>query len=203
MANFAIVILAAGNSSRMGQPKQLLDYGGKPLIRHAAEVALASAASAVVVVCGQLEPETRQALEGLPVQIASNPQWAGGMGTSIQAGLRALENQNVDGAIITLADMPMLTPAIYNNLIDTQAYTQKPIVTAEYAGTVGVPVLFTKALFPPLLALAPNQGCKGVILAHTAEAHRLPCPEAEIDIDTPADYARLRFPLEPCYREIP
>lgn len=189
MANFAIVILAAGNSSRMGQPKQLLDFGGRPLIRHAAEVALASLGRPVVVVCGQYEPEARFALGGLPVQFSSNPQWAGGMGTSIHAGLRVLENQPLDGAILTLGDMPLLTARTYDDLILSHIASARPIVASTYAGTFGVPVLFSKKFFPALAALAPNQGCKGVIQANLNNTLQLACPEAEADIDTPADYA--------------
>lgn len=189
MANFAIVILAAGNSSRMGQPKQLLDFGGRPLIRHAAEVAIASLGRPVVVVCGQYEPETRHALAGLPVQIAGNPAWEGGMGTSIQAGLRALENQPLDGAILTLGDLPLLTADTYDNLILSHLSSSRPIVASSYAGTFGVPVLFSKQFFPALAALAPHQGCKGVIQTNLPDTLQIACPEAEADIDTPADYA--------------
>ncbi len=190
MANFGIVILAAGNSSRMGQPKQLLDFGGQPLIRHAAQAAIDSRGHSVVVVCGQFEDEIRGALHGLAVEIAPNPHWAGGMGTSIQAGLRALAPYRPDGVILTLGDLPMLTSATYNQLLDAHSSSAKPIVASAYAGTVGVPVLFTKEYFEPLMALTPAQGCKGIILAHEGDALRLPCPEAEADVDTPVDYAR-------------
>ncbi len=191
MANFGIVILAAGNSSRMGRPKQLLDFGGQPLIRHAAQAALASRGHPVIVVCGQFEAEIRSALHGLPVEIAPNPQWSGGMGTSIQAGLGVLAPHYADGVILTLGDLPLLTAATYNQLLDAHSASAKPIVASAYAGTVGVPVLFTKEYFAPLMALDPAQGCKGIILAHEADALRLPCPEAEADVDTPTDYRSM------------
>ncbi len=187
MANVAIVILAAGGSTRMGKPKQLLDFGGKPLIRHAAEAAFGSLGRPVVVVCGPYEEEIRRALDGLPVVFAVNPEWEGGMGTSIHAGIAAV---TADAAILTLGDMPLLSARTYDHLILSHKASGRPIVTSAYSGTVGVPVLFAKRLFPALAALAPGSGCKGVILSHMEEALSIACPEAEADVDTPADYER-------------
>lgn len=188
MARIGIVLLAAGNSTRMGQPKQLLDFGGKPLIRHCAEAALASRCRPVIVVCGEREAEIRTALAGLPVECVANPEWAGGMGTSIHAGLTALAEHAVDGVVLTLGDLPLLTAGIFDGLIAAQEASGKPIVAAAYSGTVGVPVLFLKPHFGALLALAPNQGCKGVILGNASVALHIPCPEAEVDVDTPEEY---------------
>lgn len=80
---------------------------------------------------------------------------------------------------------------VLNRLVQIHDETQSPIVTAEYAGTVGVPVLFARAYFPHLRALAPGQGCKGVIMNHRKDSMGMPCPEAETDIDTPEDYRRV------------
>ena len=93
--------------------------------------------------------------------------------------------------ILALADQPLITAEIYNRLVAGHEMTGKPIVTSEYAGTVGVPVLFAKEYFPHLLALQPEQGCKGVILRYPTSALRIACPEAEADIDTQVDYQRL------------
>lgn len=192
MSEVAIVLLAAGGSERMGTPKQLLDFGGKPLIRHAAETALASGCQRVIVVGGAHLPPVRAALDGLPVELAVNPQWTAGMGTSIQTGVRAALAHGADAVILALADQPLITAAIYNRLMDSQRTSRQPIVSASYAGTVGVPVLFTSEYFPSLLELQPSQGCKGVILRHAANALLLEVPEAEADVDTPGDYARLQ-----------
>lgn len=189
--NHAIILLAAGNSSRMGSLKQLLDYNGKPLVQHAAEVALASGCAKVVVVVGANAAQVAGALTDMPVEIVQNTLWAEGMGTSIQAGVRAVEALGLPGAILALADQPLITPAILRNLADEHHRTGKPIVASQYAGTVGVPVYFAQSHFAPLLALAPDQGCKGVILKHGNESLRIDYPEAEVDIDTPADYERL------------
>jgi molybdenum cofactor cytidylyltransferase len=192
MPEFGVVILAAGSSSRMGSPKQLLDYGGKPLLRHAVDVALASMCRNVMVVLGARANELRPALEGLPVNILENPRWEEGMGTSIRTGVEKAQADGLDGVILALADQPLVTPEILDRLVRTHIETGQPIIAAQYAGTVGVPVFFSREFFPNLLALKPGQGCKGVILAHAGNAIHLDCPEAEMDIDTPQDYDRVQ-----------
>lgn len=191
LSDYAIVILAAGNSTRMGQPKQLLPYLGKPLIRHAVEQALSSRCSTVVVVLGANAAIIRPALADLPVCIMENADWERGMGTSIHSGLAALADVSVDGALLTLADQPLLSCETYNSLFRLHERDHQPIVSARYSGTVGVPVFFHRDAFPDLLALAPSQGCKGLIQSHAESTSYLDCPEAEADIDTQEDYLRL------------
>jgi molybdenum cofactor cytidylyltransferase len=186
----AAILLAAGNSTRMGSAKQLLDFRGQPLLRHAAKSALSAGCHPVIVVLGAREPEIRSALANLPVEIVVNERWPEGMGTSIQAGLRALENRDVTGAILTLVDQPFVTSGFLTGLVASHRESGRPIVAAQYSGTAGVPVFFAREAFPLLMALKPDQGCKGVILGHPADALLVDCPEAAMDIDTPEDYAR-------------
>ncbi len=189
-AGTAAILLAAGESSRMGRAKQLLDFGGKPLLRHSAEVALAAGCRPVVVVLGARAESLLPALAGLAVEISVNERWEEGMGTSIQAGLRALEEHDVAGAILMLADQPFVSAEFLSGLTARHRETSKSIIAASYQGAAGVPVFFARGAFPLLLALKPGQGCKGVILANHADAQLVDCPEAAIDIDTPEDYAR-------------
>ena len=193
MAEFGFILLAAGNALRMGRPKQLLDFGGAPLVRRAAAEALASGCAPVVVVCGAAGDAIAAALDGLPVEFAHNERWEEGMGTSIQYGLRQLDavGERVAGMILSLADQPLLDRATFCHLIEMQRKTGLPIVTSEYAGTVGVPVLFMREMFPPLMALPAGQGCKGVIQRNAARAARIDCPDALADVDTPEDYQRV------------
>jgi molybdenum cofactor cytidylyltransferase len=186
----ALILLAAGNSTRMGSAKQLLDFGGKPMLKHAIETAQSSGCNPVIVVLGANEAEIRPALARLDVEIVVNERWAEGMGTSIQAGLRALENRDIGGAILALSDQPFVTSDFLCGLVDKHRESGRQIVAAQYSGTAGVPVFFAREAFPLLMALKPNQGCKGVILGHPADALLVDCPEAAMDVDTPEDYDR-------------
>ena len=181
------VVLAAGGSRRMGRPKQLLPYRGRSLLRHAAEAALATPCRPVAVVLGAAAALAEAELAGLPVDAVRNPRWADGIGTSIRAGIAALGA--ADAAIILLADQPLLGPAALLALLERFAQDRPDAVASEYAGTLGVPALFARSLFPALLSLADDEGAKRVILA--GNAARVPFPDGAIDVDTPADYQRL------------
>ena len=93
-----------------------------------------------------------------------------------------------EGAILALADQPLVTAEILRKLVEEHEETGRGIIASEYAGTVGVPAFFAREYFPKLTALLPTEGCKAVILANLEQSIRISCPEAETDIDTPGDY---------------
>jgi molybdenum cofactor cytidylyltransferase len=172
----------------MGSPKQLLSYQGRPLVRHATETAIASGCDPILVVLGSQADEIRKSLDGLDVVIVENTEWEQGMGTSIRAGISGAEIMGCDGAILALADQPLITAEILKRLVEEHEETGRPIIASEYSGTVGVPAFFARECFPKLKGLLPSEGCKAVILANLEQSIRIPCPEAETDIDTPGDY---------------
>ena len=194
MPSCALILLAAGGSTRMGEPKQLLPYQGRPLVRHAAETGLEASCSPVVVVLGANSEAVGECIAGLDVIKTLNPGWEIGMGSSIQAGLRVLADTDADSAILALGDQPFVTAEFYRSLIAEAESSGCGIISARYAGTVGVPVLFARRNWILLESLAPDQGCKGVILRNGGDAKFLDCPEAAIDIDTPEEYRRLVGP---------
>jgi len=192
MADVGLVLLAAGRSQRMGSPKQLLDVGGSPMLRRAAQSALASRCRPVVVVCGASAATVSRAVADLDVQVVRNADWEQGIGTSIRCGIEAISMSDVDAVVLALADQPLLTAGAFDRLVGTWRSTGVPIVASEYGDTLGVPALFDRSFFADLLALPPDQGCKVLVMRQPAAAlGRCPCPEAEIDIDTPDEYARL------------
>lgn len=190
-----IVVLAAGGSTRLGTPKQLLTYQGRTLLRRAVETALEAAAGPVAVVLGAEAARMRAELAGLDVRVAENPDWAEGLSTSLHSGLAALDapaaaGSAVDAALFTTCDQPLVTSALLREIIGAYDVSHPAIVVCEYAGTVGVPALFSRALFPELLALRGDAGAKRVIARHLPAVARVPFPDAVLDIDTAADVLR-------------
>lgn len=195
LRSFGVVILAAGRSSRMGQPKQLLPVGGRPLVVKAAEAALASAAWPVVVVVGAQAGQIKAALARLPVLIAENPAWEEGMASSVRAGLTTVEgfSRSIEGMIVALCDQPGFGPDTVAALVERQRTTSCGIVAARYEGRLGAPALFTARYFPALHALRGEEGARHVIAAAAlvGDVAEVPLPALAVDLDTPEDYRRL------------
>ena len=195
-----LVILAAGASARLGQPKQLLPYRGRTLLRHAAETAVASNCRPVVVVLGAHVAQLEGEVQDLPVHVAENPRWILGMSTSLHAGLGLLTTlqPEVGAAVITLCDQPLLSVRTIHALVKAHRDARHLIVASEYGGVLGVPALFDRTLFGELLALTGTDGAKQIIARHPADVCGVPFPEGAMDIDTPEDYDQLRAVDEDC-----
>ncbi len=189
----ALMILAAGASTRLGRPKQLLPFRGRSLLRHAAETALASSCRPVVVVLGAFADMLSRELSGLPVTIAVNPQWQEGISSSIRAGLKALppEGAGPDAVLIMLCDQPHVPAQFLDRLVAVHQSSGSGIVAAEYGGQPGVPALFSRDYFAELAALRGSGGAKPIIVKHAKLSRRIPLPEAALDIDRQEDLARL------------
>jgi molybdenum cofactor cytidylyltransferase len=189
-----LIVLAAGASTRMGTPKQLLLYQGRSFVRHAVEVALASVCQPIVVVLGANAQRIKPEINHLPIQIVENQQWSEGMSSSIRVGIKTLNavNPDLEAVAITLCDQPLISSQLINQLVEAYCLTGKPIVASEYAGTLGVPALFSRALFSELMALKTTEGAKQIIGKHLHEVVGVPFPDGAIDIDTPKDYEQLQ-----------
>jgi molybdenum cofactor cytidylyltransferase len=185
-----LILLAAGASTRMGRPKQLLPVHGKPLLRHMVESALAEPVSPVVVVLGANATEIAPCLDGLPVRIVINADWAEGMGSSLRRGMKELTEitPTAISVIIALADQPDIFAGHITKLIEVQRMTSQPIVASECDGVCGPPALFTDKFFSSLLALHGNAGARSLLQAHPDEVATIPLPQAR-DLDTLADYS--------------
>ena len=194
MQRIGLILLAAGASSRLGQPKQLLHYQGRTLLRRAAETAAASGCAPLVLVTGALHDELLPEVAGLPFFSVQNHDWREGMSTSIRAGLDVLEMQTegapLDAALVMVCDQPLLTPEVLQSIIQQFRDTGQPVVATEYAGTRGVPALFGAAVFPALRALSGPAGARELLRQH-AHLPAVPFPGGEVDVDTAAQYAAL------------
>ncbi|WP_207420529.1 nucleotidyltransferase family protein [Desertivirga brevis] len=194
--NIGLILLAAGNASRLGESKQLLPYKSSTLLGHAAGQAVQSKASPVVVVLGARCDEHRYELRDLPVLIAYNPNWERGIGTSIVEGLLELEKQHpsVKGVVLMVCDQPYISSSIIDDLIKKAASSAKGIIASTYAGTIGTPALFKHSYFIKLKELKEDQGAKVLLKAFKEDIEVLQFPEGAIDIDTKTDYINLKTP---------
>lgn len=183
------VILAAGGSARLGQPKQLLRYGGASLVRRATRAPIDAGCSPVAVIVGAAREEVGAEIRDLAVEILPNDSWECGIGTSIRAGVRAL--QDCDALILLACDQPHVSAELIRQLIARQEETQKSMVASAYAGTLGIPALFTRACFDRLLSLGDKQGAKALLLAPPDAVASVDFPAGALDIDTPTDYQAL------------
>lgn len=191
-SSIGLIILAAGASSRMGKPKQLLPFSGHSLIQHMVESGLTSRCFPVVVVLGANASLIKLEIAELPVFVAENLQWTDGMGSSIRAGMEMLltVNPHVEGVLIMLCDQPYVKATLLNHFIEEYQATRKPLIASSYADTLGVPALFHKMYFPMLQQLTGQEGARKII-ASASEVHTIPFPEGKVDIDTPEDYLNL------------
>jgi molybdenum cofactor cytidylyltransferase len=187
------IVLAAGQSSRLGRPKQLLPVHGEPLIRHTLRRVLASSLDQVILVVGQEADEVRAAVADLPVACVFNADAAAGQSTSVRAGLAAL-SPDVAAAVFILGDQPGVDPNVIDTLIASWRETGAPVVVPRYEDRMGNPVLFDRRLFPELAALEGDTGARPVVRAYhdSGELHVAPVAgPAPPDVDTEADYAAL------------
>ena len=188
------VILAAGMSSRMGSNKLLAELNGRPLVRHAVEAALASAARPVIVVTGNEADKTKAALRDLDVTFVDNPDFAKGLSTSLKAGIAAVP-QGCDGALVILGDMPGVSPALIDKLIASFDPSEgRAICVATRKGKYGNPVLWARRFFPEIIAIEGDVGAKSLMGVYDELVCEVEAGDDAplIDIDTPEALAAYR-----------
>lgn len=187
----AVFILAAGQSSRLGFPKQTLLFKGKTLIETAVEAALKSKADAVMVVLGANADKIRPYVSNESVGVINNPDWNAGIASSIRLAIQSVnDDKNISDVIFMLSDQPFVNRAVIDSLVHKRQQTGSKIVACAYNDTIGVPVLFNRLLFPQLLALKGQEGAKKIIGNYTDVA-TVSFENGSIDIDTIADYEEL------------
>ena len=190
--NIGIVLLAAGESSRMGRPKQLLKHGDLTLLQHSIHVAHEADVNTIVVVLGAHADSMNNDFSTKSVFV-TNSNWKEGMASSIQLGIKSLLDRDAEteGAILMVCDQPYVNSLLLNTLIETYKTTGKQIVASGYDNTFGPPVFFHKLFFPELLQLKGDVGAKSVIKKHEGQVEIVLFPEGSIDIDTDVDYQKL------------
>jgi molybdenum cofactor cytidylyltransferase len=188
----ALIILAAGASTRLGQPKQNLLFQNSTLLQKAIETGIASGCRPLIVVLGANAEQIHLPVENENVEILINGDWVEGMASSIRVAINQIENNAaVEGAIIMLCDQPYMNVELLGHLQKKQVETNKPIVACEYSEGFGVPALFDRLLFDDLRLLTGNEGAKKIIKNHPDHVATISFEKGSIDIDTMEDYERL------------
>ncbi|MEC3874370.1 nucleotidyltransferase family protein [Chryseobacterium salviniae] len=195
MKNTGIIVLAAGNSSRMGSPKQLLLYQGKTLLERITDTALeVFDPNQIVLVLGACHHEIASVIKNRNIHIVINENWESGMASSIQTGMKKLSVlfPEMERCFISVCDQPYLTSDLFSKMLQLQETSGKEIVVTKYADTLGVPVLFSKKYFKPLMELTGEQGAKKIIQQNMNDVEPFEFEKGAVDIDTPSDYNHLK-----------
>ncbi len=190
----AAIILAAGSSSRLGTPKQLLQYKGRSLLQIAMDAALSSICERVVVVTGANAREMEAMLDKTNVERVHNANWKGGMSTSIKAGLQYVlqQGKRPDNVIIMLCDQPFADASLLSKLLAKHIACGKHIIACAYKNTLGVPALFAEKFFDSLLQLQGDEGAKKIVMAHRDDVAQVDFEKGVFDIDTIEDLRKLQ-----------
>ncbi|WP_159473130.1 NTP transferase domain-containing protein [Dyadobacter sp. 3J3] len=190
--NIAIVILAAGKSARLGQPKQLLPFKGKSLISHCVEIAR-EVVENVIVVTGAERKRIESELKNSSVEIAHNSEWEEGMASSIRTGLTyvTVKNPGINEVIFMVCDQPFVTSDLLRKLIREKEISTRSIVASYYSEIAGTPVIFDKSIFPELMELTGDVGARKIIIKSKDRMSTVDFPLGNVDMDTADDYKKL------------
>lgn len=189
------ILLAAGASTRLGRPKQLLRlpaFGGETLLGRAARLASEAGAAPVYIVLGAFHQEIRNQADLGACRVLINPDWVEGMASSLRLGIHTVrqESPTASGALLMVCDQPALTAEHLRAMLARHRAHPLPIIASAYAGRVGVPVLTPAAQFNNLLALQGDQGARAILRTGNAMVEEIPLARGEWDIDTLDDLAR-------------
>jgi molybdenum cofactor cytidylyltransferase len=187
-----IIILAAGSSTRMKEPKQLLTYDNQSLLAHAIKEAQKSMMP-VIVVLGANAKEIKPQIKNLEVEIVINEQWERGMSSSIKAGLKkAVANfPDMQNCILTVCDQPYISSILFQELVNQKKQSAKNIVACSYANTLGTPSLFDKKYLNELLQLKGDHGAKNILQKYHDDVATVHFENGKFDVDTKQDYEEL------------
>ena len=191
--NCAAIILAAGKSSRLGKPKQLLRYQNKTLLQHAINTAKLSSIQTIIVVLGSNADLIQNEMDNTGIRVVINNDWPSGVASTIRCGIQTLTKHDaaIDEVILMVCDQPFVAADLLNTLMEKQKETGTPIIASQYGDTIGTPALFHKQFFPELMELQGDTGAKRIMMQHNDLLATIPFPQGRIDIDTIDDYKAL------------
>jgi molybdenum cofactor cytidylyltransferase len=186
------IILAAGQSSRFGSPKQLADWQDNSLLQHTINMTQPLFDKNIIVILGAHSERIQAKLDQSDISIAINNDWQLGLSSSIRAGINTLP-ANTEAVMILLCDQPLIKPSSLKKLIELWQQHPSAIVASEYQQSSGVPAIFPAAFFSQLKSLQGDQGAKKLLMSMQQQVLTIHVPEASIDIDTQHDFNHLKM----------
>ncbi|MDQ6602213.1 MAG: nucleotidyltransferase family protein [Chloroflexota bacterium] len=192
----AAVVLAAGTSSRLGQPKQLAPIAGRPALAYTLDALRASRVARIVLVLGHAADDIAAALDLTDVTVVRNDKYAEGQSTSVLAGVKSLGDE-IAAALMVVGDQPLLSPSVVDAIVGAFERTSGPFIVPVYENEWGNPVLLARVTWPLLDNMKGDTGARPILRKHMDMVLEVPVPGALLDdIDTPDDYARIRGRME-------
>ena len=191
--SYGIILLAAGQSARLGKPKQLLNYKGKTLLEHSLQVAIETQLQPIITVLGANADLLKKSIDHFNTKVVINQQWSEGMASSIRCGMEELIKitPTIAGVIIMVCDQPYVTAKLLIDLVEKYKYSLKPIIASSYKNNIGTPALFDKTIFALLFSLKGDSGAKKIMKSNPDWVETVNFLFGEIDIDTTGDYDLL------------
>jgi molybdenum cofactor cytidylyltransferase len=187
------IILAAGESSRLGSPKQLLIYRGETLLQRTINAAKQAGMKCIILVLGASKALVLSQTDIAGVNVTENENWQAGMSSSVATGIKAIKEMHPppDAAILMVCDQPYISSSVLTELLAVQKTTGKPIIACEYENITGVPAVFHQSFFEQLANLDGDAGARKIIKEYPEKVAVVPFPLGIVDIDTPDVYKRL------------
>lgn len=189
MEKTPIIILAAGESKRLGYSKQLVHFQGDTLLNNSIKLACAVSENVTVILGANFKNISESISKQKSINILKNENWESGMASSIRLAVEY--HQTSEKLLIMLCDQIYLTTSILNELFEKEKQTQKPIIACEYGGKFGVPILFNQLIFNDLIKLTGDKGASSILPSHKTEIESIPFEKGIFDIDTPADVKKI------------
>jgi len=192
--DIGVVILAAGSSSRLGQPKQLLEFRNKTMLQHVIDNISVKHFDPRVLVLGAHADRIREATDLKDVTVLENEHWSEGIASSIRLGVvKSMQlNESLDSILFLLCDQPFVTTELIEELIQKHTHGEQRITACRYEGSTGVPALFRSDFFPQLTELTGDLGAKKIIARNRDRVESVDFKRGSFDVDTREDYNKLR-----------
>ena len=192
--DIGVIILAAGSSSRLGEPKQLVEFQNKPLLQKVIDACEPMDFGSGVIVLGSNAEEIKEGIDRGTFTFVINEQWREGIASSIRKGVEVTLRKypNTGHLLFLLSDQPFVNTELVRQLLETHGEGKSEITASSYQGDIGVPAIFSKALFPLLLELSGDEGAKKIMKQNPDKVTSIPFEKGHIDVDTPEDKSELR-----------